>query len=289
MKRAFAWVAVAYGVAGVVALAVGFALRSEHPILVAGAADLAATLAVFAFSFAFRNSSFYDAYWSVAPIPIALYWWVSAPDPSGAWVRRLLVVALVVAWGVRLTANWARGWRGLDHQDWRYEDLRERAGPAFWLVSLLGIHGFPTVVVFLGCLPLYAVLAGSTRPLGALDGMAALLTAGAIWLEATADRALHRFKAGSPPAGEFLRRGVWAWSRHPNYLGEILFWWGLFGFSLAAGAASWWTAIGAVVITAMFHWVSLPMIETRMRERRPAYAAYAERTSRLLPRPPARS
>jgi steroid 5-alpha reductase family enzyme len=288
VTRAFTWVAVAYAAAGVVALAVGIALQGEHPILVAGAADLAATVAVFAFSVAFRNSSFYDAYWSVAPIPIALYWWLSAPDASGAVARRLLLVVLVVAWGVRLTANWARGWRGLAHQDWRYVDIRERTGRAFWPVSFLGIHLFPTVVVFLGCLPLYAALAEPDRPLGALDLSAALVTGVAIWLEATADRQLRRFKTSPHPAGEFLRSGVWAWCRHPNYLGEILFWWGLFGFSLAAGAFSWWTPVGAIVITLMFLGVSLPMMEARMRERRPGYAAYAERTSMLLPRPPAR-
>ena len=105
--------------------------------------------------------------------------------------------------------------------------------------------------------------------------------------EATADRQLHRFTAASPPPGEFLRSGLWAWCRHPNYLGEILFWWGLFAFSLAAGVISWWTAVGAIAITVMFRLVSLPMIERRMIERRPGYAEHARRTSLLLPRRPA--
>ena len=89
------------------------------------------------------------------------------------------------------------------------------------------------------------------------------------------------------PPGEFLRSGLWAWCRHPNYLGGILFWWGLLAFSLAAGVFSWWTAVGAIAITVMFRVVSLPMIERRMIERRPAYAEHARQTSALLPRPPA--
>jgi steroid 5-alpha reductase family enzyme len=288
MIRAFTWIAVAYLVAGAVALAIAVPLRSEHPILVAAAADLGATVAIFAFSLAFRNSSFYDAYWSVAPIPIAFYWWLSAPEAGSDPIRRLLVLALVSCWGVRLTYNWARGWQGLDHQDWRYADLQEQTGRAFWPVSFLGIHLFPTVMVFLGCLPLFPALAGPARPLGALDLVAAGITGSAIWLEATADQQLRRFVNASHPPEAFLRSGLWAWCRHPNYLGEILFWWGLFAFSLAAGFLSWWTAVGAIAMTLMFRFISLPMIERRMIERRPDYADHVRRTSALLPRWPAR-
>jgi steroid 5-alpha reductase family enzyme len=282
--RAFTWIAVAYLIAGAVALAIAIPLRSEHPILVAGAADLGATIAIFAFSLWFRNSSFYDAYWSVAPILIALYWWLSAPDSGGDPTRRILVFTLVGLWGARLTCNWARGWRGLGHQDWRYTNLERQTGRAYWPVSFLGIHLFPTVMVFLGCLPLFSTLAEPARPLGSWDLAAAGITGFAIWLEATADRQLRRFATASHPPGEFLKSGLWAWCRHPNYLGEILFWWGLLAFSLAAGVASWWTAVGAIAITLMFRFVSIPMIDRRMIERRPAYADHAARTSALLPR-----
>jgi steroid 5-alpha reductase family enzyme len=284
--RAFAWVAVAYLTAGAVAIAVAIPLRGEHPILVAGAADLAATVAIFAFSKAFRNSSFYDPYWSVAPIAIAFYWWLSASDSGAGLLRPILVLALVSLWGIRLTASWARGWRGLAHQDWRYANLEQQTGRAFWLVSFLGIHLFPTVVVFLGCLPLFPALAEPARPPAVLDLAAAGLTGFAIWLEATADRQLHRFKTASNPPGEFLRSGLWAWCRHPNYLGEILFWWGLVAFALAAGCAYWWAFVGAIAITVMFHLVSIPMIDRRMIESRPAYADHARRTPALLPRRP---
>jgi steroid 5-alpha reductase family enzyme len=286
VTRAIGWIAVAYLFAGAVAVAIAISLPGVHPILVAGAADLSATAAIFAFSLAFRNSSFYDAYWSVAPIPIAFYWWLSAPDSGADPLRAALVLALVSLWGLRLTCNWARGWRGLGHQDWRYTDLQERTGRAYWAVSFLGIHLFPTVMVFLGCLPLYPALAEPLRSFGALDLVAAGVTGTAVWLEATADRQLRRFTTASHPPEEFLRSGLWAWCRHPNYLGEILFWWGLVAFSLAAGVFSWWTAIGAVAITLMFQLVSIPMIDRRMVARRPAYAEHAKRTSALLPRRP---
>jgi steroid 5-alpha reductase family enzyme len=249
-------------------------------------ADVAATFAIFAWSVAHRNSSFYDAYWSVAPLPIALYWTAVGEGADGA--RVALVLAAIAVWGARLTWNWARGWRGLDHEDWRYVDLRSKTGRAYWLVSFFGLHLMPTFWVFGGLLPVYAAVGAPARPLGVLDGLAALVAAGAIALEAAADAQLHRFRAGTPAPGELLQSGLWAWSRHPNYLGEMGFWWGLWLFGVAAAPGLWWTIAGPLAITLMFRFVSLPMIETRMRERRPAFAEWAGRSSLVLLRPPRR-
>jgi len=281
MTRAFAWIAVAYATALAVALAVGQRLETEHPLWIALWADVAATVVVFAFSFAFRNSSFYDAYWSVAPIAIAFYWL------SGAATRQGVVALLVVAWGVRLTANWARGWTGLDHEDWRYVDLQRSTGRFYWLVSFGGIHLLPTLWVFGGCLALYPALATGTRAFGVLDLVATVVTGTAIWLEFQADQELRRFRTapGRRPE-DVLDTGLWALSRHPNYLGEMGFWWGLWIFALAADPAWWWTGIGPLAITGLFRFASLPMIEARMLERRPErFAAYQRRTPLVLPWP----
>jgi steroid 5-alpha reductase family enzyme len=184
-----------------------------------------------------------------------------------------------------LTWNWARGWTGLDHEDWRYIMLREKTGAFYWFVNFGGIHMVPTLVVFAGCLALYPALASGERPFGVLDVAATILTAGAIWLEGTADNQLRRFRLGNPPADAMLETGVWARSRHPNYLGEILFWWGLWLFGVAADPATWWwTIAGPVSISVLFRFVSLPMIETRMLERRPGYAQRAANTPLLIPR-----
>ena len=128
---------------------------------------------------ALANSSMYDAYWSVVPPVIGLYWASALPDSEAVPARQALVLLLVFAWGARLTWNWARGWPGLHHEDWRYRELRENANAPYWLVSLTGIHYFPTLQVFVACLPLYPALALGSRPLGALDALAALVTAGA--------------------------------------------------------------------------------------------------------------
>jgi steroid 5-alpha reductase family enzyme len=285
MDRARWLVVSAYAVAFAVALFVGYGVGFEHPITVALAADVAGTIAIFGFSLAFRNSSFYDAYWSVAPLPIAVYW-ALRPESAGVNPYRLaLVLALVALWGARLTWNWNRGWTGLDHEDWRYRDIKASTGAWYWLVSFGGIHMLPTFLVFLGLLPAYAVAAAGTAPFGPLDGVACAVTLGAIWIEARADKQLKRFRDSGPAPEDFLESGLWRWSRHPNYLGEMGFWWGLWLFALAADPSRWWTLVGPLSITLMFRFVSLPLIETRMRERRPGYADFARRSSLVLPWP----
>jgi steroid 5-alpha reductase family enzyme len=285
-QRGFLWIFLAYAVAAVVGVAAGVAYGGErHPLAVVLVADLAATLAIFAFSYRFDNSSFYDAYWSVAPLPIGVYW-ALRPEASAApgW-RQAAVLAALAIWGGRLTFNWARGWEGLRHEDWRYEKLRREQGKLYWLVSLAGLHLAPTMWVWMGLLPVYVAVCRGSAPLGPLDLFAALVTGGAIWIEARADRELRAFRTKGARPGEILAEGLWAYSRHPNYFGEMSFWWGLFLFGMAADPAAWWSAIGAVSITLMFRFASLPMMETRMQERRPGYAEHAARTSLVVPWP----
>jgi steroid 5-alpha reductase family enzyme len=284
MGKALAICVSTYLVAGVVAVAAGYAVSDQHPIVVAGVADVAATVVVFLFGVAVRNASLYDPYWSVAPVPIALYWALGA-EPEANVARQVIAIALVGAWAVRLTWNWLRGWSGLDHEDWRYVDLRASSGRAYPLVNFFGIHFFPTLMVFLSCLALYPALT-SDAPLGVLDGVAVLVTAVAIAIEATADQQLRRFVIEHPrkEGGAILRTGLWSRSRHPNYFGEMLFWWGLFAFALAAAPSWWWTIVGALAMTAMFRFISLPLIERRMEARRPGWAAYAKSTPLVIPR-----
>jgi len=277
-------VTAAYMVAGGAALAAGAVGRHAglDALWTAAVADLAATVAVFAFSLVYRNSSMYDAYWSVAPPALAAWFWLAAGAP--VTVRAGLVGVVVLWWGWRLTYSWARGWPGMHHEDWRYVDIRAKTGRMYWPVSLLGIHVFPTLQVFLGCLPLWVAL-GPGRPLGWLDAVAFALAAGAVALELVADRQLHEFRGLRQP-GRTLTSGVWGWSRHPNYVGEIGFWWGLYLFAVAADPSRWWTGVGALAITAMFHTVSVPMIEARHAARRPTYATDTAGIPVLWPRPP---
>jgi len=258
-----------------------------HPMWQLLVADLVATVVVFMFSVAHGNASFYDPYWSVVPPAIGLWILVEHAADQGIFLRQWLALGLVSVWAYRLTWNWWRGWTGLDHEDWRYGMLRSQTGRFYPLVNLGGIHVFPTLQVFLGCLPLWVVMT-SDRPMGWLDTVAVLLTGGAIWLEARADSELHAFRNGPREPGQILDHGTWAWSRHPNYLGEMSFWIGLSLMGIASGGGFWLCCSGALAIALMFVVVSVPMLDKRSVERRPEYAEYMRRIPALLPWFPSR-
>jgi steroid 5-alpha reductase family enzyme len=282
--EALARVTIAYVIALFIAGA-ALHLLDRGPLLNALAADLVATLVIFGFSRAHRNSSFYDAYWSVVPPVIALYW-LAVGESSASSLRELLVMAMILYWATRLTLNWAVHWEGMHHEDWRYAMLRQRAPRYAVLTDLFGIHLFPTMQVFLGLLPVYAVYCLGQRPFNWLDVLATLVTGGAVTLQMVADFQLHRF-IRDRRQGEQLVSGLWAWSRHPNYFGELGFWFGLLLFGIAASPEGWyWQAAGIVCMTAMFVFASVPMMEKRSLERRPHYQQVIDSVSMLVPRPP---
>ena len=279
---------VTLGVGWITLLALG-----QSPIWDMFWADIAATVAIFIFSRLYKNSSFYDAYWSVIPPLIALYWALEATaieataieatavavDGTRAW----LVIVLVWLWGIRLTVNWATYWPGLEHEDWRYGPIKANAGKWNALADFSAIHLFPTVIVFVACLPIYATVAMDARPLNWLDYVAATVTALAIIIELLSDIQLHRFLAHSKE-GEIMKTGLWAYSRHPNYFGEWLFWAGLALFGIAAVPSAWWWVLpGSVAMLVMFLVASIPMIDKRSVERRPEYEAHMARVSGFVP------
>jgi steroid 5-alpha reductase family enzyme len=248
-------------------------------------ADVLATLVVFGFSRAYRNSSFYDAYWSVIPPLLLFYWWSQA----GAGVDQLrcwLVAVVVVLWAIRLTANWVYAFPGLHHEDWRYPMFKARAGRWEFVADLLAIHLIPTAQVFLGMVPVYVAVIRPGPGVTWLALVAFVIGLAAVTLELVADLQMHRFVRTRRP-GQTMDRGLWGWSRHPNYFGEFSFWFalGLFGVS-AAPSDAWWLMLGAAAILALFLGASIPMMETRSLERRPEYQDVVDRVSRFVPWPP---
>jgi steroid 5-alpha reductase family enzyme len=256
-------------------------LGVERPFATLVLADLLATAIVFAFSMALNNGSVYDPYWSVIPPFMALYWLGNADDGADGW-RQTLVVVLVFAWGIRLTFNWARGWPGLHHEDWRYVDLYRKWPTPKWVTSAVAIHFLPTIQVLIGSLALIPALARGSNALNLLDALAWLVTAGAILIETVADEQLRDFNRTKQP-GDIMDRGLWAYSRHPNYFGELSFWWGLFLFAIAADASYWWTIVGPLAMMALFHFASVPMLDERSLRRRPGYAEHMRRVSAIIP------
>ena len=183
-------------------------------------ADTLATVLTFAFSVILGNASVYDPYWSVQP-PVIL---VCLAAKVGVNFFGVLLLSAVGFWGVRLTANWAYTFKGLMHQDWRYTMLREKTGALYPLVNFVGIHLVPTLVVY-GCtLPAaYALLYGLEA--NALSIIFVCVSLFAALMQGAADIQMHKYRRARK--GAFIRTGLWKYSRHPNYLGEILMWWGI--------------------------------------------------------------
>ncbi len=237
------------------------------------AADIAATLLVFVFSCVYHNASVYDPYWSVQPIAILIATAREFTLPAA------LLAFLILLWGVRLTLNWAYTFQGLDYQDWRYTDLQKKTGALYPLVNLFGIHMVPTLIVYSCIIPVLHVLdrTPAFRPLCLIGFLISL--SGAV-LQMTADLQMHRYRRHRETT--FIETGLWRYSRHPNYLGEIMMWWGVSLFSIALLGFSWYLCIGAAANHLMFLFISIPMAEKRQGQK-PGFEEYKARTHLLIP------
>ena len=275
----------AYLVAGVMAWLVYDAVSIFHPILVVLILDITATLVVFLFSVLFNNSSIYDPYWSVVPPIILLYWVFHEQTLAALTLMQILILSMVGFWSLRLTLNWITRWRGIKDEDWRYIAFRFKFQGQYWVVSLAGIHLFPTIVVFLACLPVYPALVMHEGIMGMMEWIAVGVTLAGILFETIADWQLRNYERKKTNC-DFQNAGLWKYSRHPNYFGEVLFWVGLFLFSTGMDKAYWWILPGPVLMILMFYQISIPMIDKRMLRRRTGYRDYMKRTSAMIPLPP---
>lgn len=238
-------------------------------------ADTAATVVTFFFSVLFQNASVYDPYWSVQPVVI-LFLFARAGQLN---LLRILLLIAVTFWGVRLTANWAYTFKGLTHQDWRYTMLQEKTGGFYPIINFVGIHMVPTLIVYSCVLP--ACLAfQNDRETSILSLLAFCISIGAVILQGTADLQMHRYR--KTRSGNFMREGLWKYSRHPNYLGEILMWWGVALMVICTYPEHWYLAAGALANTALFLTVSIPMADNR-QSCKEGFCEYKDQTRMLFP------
>lgn len=272
----FAVVALVYILAALAGIAVYKALPFDWWLSLL-LADLAATALTFLFSVVFKNASVYDPYWSVQP-PVILAAFAAGRELTALGVLLLVAVSF---WALRLTANWAYTFANLNHQDWRYTMLKEKTGAFYPAVNLLGIHTVPTLVVY-GCvLPaVYAVKMDLSANVASI--LFLCLSLGAAVMQGIADIQMHKFRKNR--TGALIRTGLWKYARHPNYLGEILMWWGV-GLSVVCAAPSaWYLLAGALSNTVLFLAVSIPMADRR-QSRKKEFPDYKKETRMLLPIP----
>jgi steroid 5-alpha reductase family enzyme len=273
----------AYIIAIVVAISfTPFAYKGENEIVSFAIGDFIATIVIFFFSLFFNNSSIYDPYWSVAPPVMTLILFVNRglPFQNLSFVLALIVI---LYWAIRLTRNWLRTWPGLNRQDWRYNLLAEKSGRFYWLVSFTGIHLFPTIVVFLAFLPVFTI-SGFNNALNFLVIPGFVISLVAVEIERIADNQLHRFKADEKiTKGAICNSGLWKYSRHPNYFGEILFWAGLFVMAMGIHPSGFYVyGTGLLIMVLLFCFISIPMMEKRQLAK-PGYREYRQKVSMLIP------
>ncbi len=226
-----------------------------------------------------RNVSIIDLFWGIGVATGgSVYWWL-ADDPSP---RANLMMALVWLWALRLFVYLYSRNAGKP-EDRRYVEMREkRSGFAF--KSLYIVFLLQAFLAWVIGLPQYGAITG-TAPLGWVDAFGTLLFLyGLVW-ESLADWQLARFLSQRTNSNAVMDKGVWRYSRHPNYFGEFCLWWGL--WLLAAAAGAWWTAIGPLLLSFFLLKVSgVSLLEKDISERRPAYQDYVRRTSAFVPLPP---
>jgi steroid 5-alpha reductase family enzyme len=244
------------------------------------AADITATLVVWIFGVITKNSSLYDPYWSIAPMIIIPGWIFLKGSPVTA--VDILFALSVLFWGTRLTYNWASGWSGMQQQDWRYTMFKERTRHLWFIVNLFGINLMPTILVFLAMIPAYYGIVEKGQA-GVISILGFILCITAAFIQHYADKQMKLFRKGTNSEGQCIYEGLWKYSRHPNYFGEVSFWFGIWLIQLGAVSALWKTIIGPIMMALLFIFISIPMMEKHVLVSRPGYAQYKENVSMLLP------
>ena len=243
------------------------------------------TTALWALSVVVRDTSIVDIFWGAGFVVIA---WVTYVVADGSPARQLLLAALTTVWGLRLTIHLARRNLGKG-EDFRYRKMRERHGDRWPLRSLWTVFWLQGLLMWVVSLPVQAgQFDASPHGLVWLDWLGVAAWALGLFFETVGDAQLERFKADPANRGQVMDRGLWSWTRHPNYFGDFSVWWGLYLVALATGSA-WWTVVGPLVMSVLLMRVSgARLLEQSIGTRRPGYAAYAQRTSGFFPRPPRR-
>ncbi len=241
-----------------------------------------------------RDASLVDRVWSIAIVGAGWVFFLQAPEAGQPGGRPLWMLALGSVWALRLSLfitwrNWGHG------EDRRYRQIRARNQPNFGAKSLYLVFLLQAVLAWVVAAPFLAGLGdigniGGMRPWGVLDIAGLALAAFGLVFEAVGDAQMARFKADAGHQGQVMDRGLWRYTRHPNYFGEACVWWGL--WLVALGGAGWgaaWSVVSPLLMTVLLLQVSgVRLLEKDITERRPAYRDYIARTNAFVPGPPKR-
>lgn len=235
-----------------------------------------------------KKNDLADVLWGPAfPLCALLSLVFSGTDFSTLDARKVLVLALLTLWAVRLFLH--VGWRNLSHrqEDVRYAKWRREWGPTATWRSYLQVFVLQALILGVFLIPVLWILAHPAWPLGPWAYLGLAVWTVGLLFEAIGDEQLRRFKSDPANKGRLMTTGLWSWTRHPNYFGEVLLWWGVWLIAMEIPGA-WWTIIAPLGITFLILRVSgVSMLEKLMRSR-PGYEEYANSVSVFFPWPPKR-
>lgn len=229
-------------------------------------------------SLAIKNSSIVDIFWGIGFIVIA--WFVFA-NALGYLPRKQLIAILVTIWGLRLAVhigirNWGKP------EDPRYAKWRDESGSRWWWISFFKVFLLQGVLMWIISTPIIAAeTSGFPAILTPLDMIGVLLWAFGLLFESIGDFQLMHFKADPSNRGKILTAGLWKYTRHPNYFGESVLWWGYYVIALAASA--WWTIFSPIIMTYLLVKVSGVAMLERMMKHKPGYEEYIQQTQSFIP------
>ena len=252
-------------------------------MLIGLAAVVALGLLLWLVSLAVRDSSIVDIAWGPLILLVGITYYFTTIEPGS---RARLIVALVALWALRLAVH--IGARNLGHgEDFRYAAWRKQYGDAWWIRSYFKVFLLQGVIAWIVAMPLYyAITSASPVHFTPWDQLGALVFAAGFLFEAIGDEQLRRFKADPANKGRVMNTGLWRYTRHPNYFGEAVLWWGL-GLIGAATPNGWIGLVGPAIITFLLIRVSgVAMLEKTLKETKPGYADYIARTPAFFPRLP---
>ncbi len=239
--------------------------------------DVISTFIIYLLSLVIKNSSLYDAYWSLTPWVMLTY--LIILNYTNLNIYHYIVYIVFSFWSFRLTLNWIITFENRKWIDWRYQDLKAKSNKYTWqFINFFGIMMMPTLLVFVAFIPLiYAI----NINLNALSLIGSLIILGGTILELFSDHYMHKFLK-SNQHNEVINIGLWKYSRHPNYLGEILIWVGVYLILLLSAYEYWYLFVGSLLIILLFNFISIPLAEKRQLSKRSNYKEYQLETSRLL-------
>ncbi len=242
--------------------------------------DVISTIVIWFIGVLINTASIYDPYWSVQTPIIIICLLIKYQNLN---VGNLIYLELILFWGIRLTYNYTKTFHDISYIDWRYKQIKEKTGKLYQLVNLLGICLVPTIIVYAASIPSFLFVIDNLKfEYIQIIGYTVILIS--VFIEMKADIDLHEFKKIRNDRNEIIRIGLWKYSRHPNYFGEICFWYGVaMVYVFCDFTKNWYYIFGAVLDNALFLGISIPLAEKNLRTYKEGYDEYKKNTSMLIP------